>query len=334
MRHILSGLFLLSFGALTTLGPAAQAAEKDPFEGLSFCEVHNNYTRWVYELHDKTDGPSAIVDQVEKNFADEYVEGLRTGKLVRPSVAHVPVPLAQQGGEVVVRYDESLRSLSLSGAGVVASSEYRLDSTRHDGLRLELHGSSGTLFIDKSVSRAGLKELYIFVHGENNSVILNGSSPCTLVDGGREHTHQPLKIDASGQSHPYTQGGEITTSCINTIYGGDSHDTLYGSDACGDDIYGRKGNDTIFGLAGFDRLHGEEDSDTSYGNTGTDCLYPGSNNYRDYLYGGRDNDKLASGGWSSPEYCYGDEGEDICMTACYFKSSCERGSYGTISCSR
>ncbi len=92
-------------------------------------------------------------------------------------------------------------------------------------------------------------------------------------------------------------------SPIATCYGTEEADTIYGSDdpdlihgLGGDDyIFTNAGQDTVFGNTGNDDIYGEAGSDTLRGNRGNDRLRDREgNNDVDQLFGGRDNDILAS----------------------------------------
>ncbi len=77
----------------------------------------------------------------------------------------------------------------------------------------------------------------------------------------------------------------IGTAEPDLIYG------LGGDDGIG--AYG--GQDTVFGNTGNDFINGRNASDTLRGNRGNDLLYDrASDNDVDQLFGGRDNDRLAS----------------------------------------
>lgn len=67
-------------------------------------------------------------------------------------------------------------------------------------------------------------------------------------------------------------------------------DTLYGSDALGDEISGYDGADTLYGLKGNDLLYGGADNDVARGGGGDDTAYGGSG--ADDLRGGQGDDAL------------------------------------------
>ena len=76
----------------------------------------------------------------------------------------------------------------------------------------------------------------------------------------------------------------------NIAFGGDSADSLVGSDinALGDHLYGGGGNDTIDGKSGDDYIEGNDGGDALYGGSGRDTLIGGTGN--DSLYGGSGGD--------------------------------------------
>ncbi len=79
--------------------------------------------------------------------------------------------------------------------------------------------------------------------------------------------------------------GSVT---IGTVVGTENNDTLDGTHAVDDVIYGLGGNDTIVGYAGADTLYGGDGDDLMYGGVNDDTLIGGAGN--DYMQGNLDND--------------------------------------------
>ncbi|NJR65729.1 MAG: calcium-binding protein [Leptolyngbyaceae cyanobacterium CRU_2_3] len=90
--------------------------------------------------------------------------------------------------------------------------------------------------------------------------------------------------------------------------GGNSNETLIGSDCDNDVIYGFGGNDNLAGGLGEDLLFGGDGDDVIRGDLnkpGDADTYVGDS---DILYGGKGNDRL--GGKGGSDKLYGDDGDD------------------------
>jgi hypothetical protein len=306
-RPLLGLLAVLSSSALA----ASPSEVQDPFGGKTFCQFKSEYLEQALGTLSPTLEKQELV---ELSFSDMYLEGLRSGVLVRPSVSSLQVPLSA-GGSVVLSSPTPGALTLQDETGASLGSLVVPQTPGQRRLRLDLIGS-GQLSIDKSVSQADLEELDLFVYGEDVSITTSAVLPCLLVDGGREHSKGPLKFDGSAA----IPDDGLTAQCGVELSGTSGPDTLAGT-GCDDNINGGAGNDIIYGYGGNDRLWGSGNNDILYGNDGNDSVVGGTYDYAiDWLYGGQFDDTIAG---QAGDNCYGDLGRDTCRTTCSTFSGCE-----------
>lgn len=154
--------------------------------------------------------------------------------------------------------------------------------------------NDGTLFLNDTTGRYGLKELHGVEHVEFESGLTNSVSQLPLIGGFFGGVGEVLtsgftvtsgKLDYEGlfgRDKAYStalQGSQLA----DTLKGGSGRDLIFGMD----------GNDRLEGGAGNDLLHGGNGNDTLLGGSGVDQLYGGAGN--DVLIGGQGNDLLSGG---------------------------------------
>ncbi|MCC1493200.1 VCBS domain-containing protein [Cognatishimia sp. F0-27] len=93
----------------------------------------------------------------------------------------------------------------------------------------------------------------------------------------------------------FATGGAGTDTIINVenVFGGASHDTIYGTNQHGNRLEGSNGDDTMYGLSGRDTLLGGNSEDRLFGGNDVDRLFGGAQD--DYLDGGAGTDFLTGG---------------------------------------
>jgi Ca2+-binding RTX toxin-like protein len=180
----------------------------------------------------------------------------------------------------------------------------------------------------------------VILNGETNNsdsqdtVKLSGSLTPDMVEFGYDVARNgnarywddiQLKIKATGETlqivnwlidesyqiekFVFSNGSVITAADINDtirLIGTDSAETLFGSGAFGDRIYGNGGNDNVYGNGGNDELHGGDGDDDLFGGNGNDTIN-GDSGYD--ILNGQDGDDVLDGG-ADYDRLYGDGGND------------------------
>ncbi|AZE04297.1 calcium-binding protein [Pseudomonas chlororaphis] len=160
-------------------------------------------------------------------------------------------------------------------AGGVGDDKVFLQGTvsSYEAVRL----SDGSLFLNDTGGRYGLKELHDVEHVEFEGLLGQALTPAYTV------TSSKLNFEGLfGSDKSYAKATEGTQLA----------DLLKGT-AGRDLIFGQGGDDLIEGGAGHDLLHGGSGNDTLLGGSGNDALYGGAQN--DILVGGLGNDTLSGG---------------------------------------
>jgi Ca2+-binding RTX toxin-like protein len=104
-----------------------------------------------------------------------------------------------------------------------------------------------------------------------------------------------LTGSAAGGDTLYGNAGSDKIYAVGTVgelvYGGDNSDSIVGSDA-GDTLYGGSGNDSIWGGAGDDFIYGQANGDSLWGEDGDDYFGGNIDNYTDRVDGGNGTDSV------------------------------------------
>ncbi|ETX26985.1 calcium-binding protein [Roseivivax isoporae] len=116
--------------------------------------------------------------------------------------------------------------------------------------------------------------------GAGNDVLVGGPGTDTLNGGSgddqilyyREPGALGVFVDLGAGTATDRSGARDRLLSIERVYGSDVNDTLNGSDATGDFLFGRGGNDGISGRGGSDTLIGNDGDDTLAGGAGEDHL--------------------------------------------------------------
>ncbi|AJO77810.1 type I secretion target [Pseudomonas sp. MRSN 12121] len=154
--------------------------------------------------------------------------------------------------------------------------------------------SDGSLFLNDTSGRYGLKELHGVEHVEFETSLANALGDLPIVGGLFGSVGQVLTPAYTVTSGKLDYEGLFGAdkSYARATEGTQLADTLKGT-AARDLIFGQGGNDRLEGGAGNDLLHGGDGNDVLLGGSGDDALYGGAQN--DVLVGGQGNDTLSGG---------------------------------------
>ncbi|EPX78513.1 S8 family serine peptidase [Salipiger mucosus] len=146
------------------------------------------------------------------------------------------------------------------------------------------------------------------LEGEAGSDVLAGGSHSDTLHGGLgddvmdgeggydtalfSGIYAPIYINLEAGSASGGAGTDVLSN-LEHVFGGASHDTIYGTNAHGNRLEGSAGNDTIYGLDGRDTILGGNSDDRLYGGDDVDKLLGGAQD--DFLDGGGGTDFLTGG---------------------------------------
>ncbi|MGC5700594.1 calcium-binding protein [Pseudomonas sp. NFXW11] len=160
----------------------------------------------------------------------------------------------------------------------------------YEAIRLQ----DGSLFLNDTSGRYGLKELHGVEHVEFESGLGNSLGQLPWIGGAISGIGELLTpaYTVTGGKLVYEGLWGADKSYSKALEGSSGNDLLTGGSGR-DLIFGLDGDDRIDGGAGNDLLHGGNGNDVLLGGSGHDELYGGAGN--DVLIGGSGNDLLSGG---------------------------------------
>ena len=121
--------------------------------------------------------------------------------------------------------------------------------------------------------------------GDGNDTLQGGAGADSLVGGNGtdfiDYSTSGAAVTVNLQTSTASGGdatGDIIGTGIEGILGSNWNDTLTGSDAVANILYGGSGNDSLFGRGGNDTLYGGAGTDIIWGGTGADFVDAGDGN--------------------------------------------------------
>lgn len=209
--------------------------------------------------------------------------------------------------EAAVSVDAGLMTIQ----GSCFDDEIEITRTDSGGVILSIDGNVQTL--------SGVTAIEVHGNEGNDTITVSGRVPSSLFgdDGddtifgsaGPDHIEGGIGMDnlngREGVDTIYASGPGMADTAGNTIQGGRSNDTIFGSNFA-DTIFGGEANDMIFAFGGDDDIFGGQGADTIFGAAGNDVIRAGES--ADEVFGGPGDDIIVGGlGFDT---LYGNDGND------------------------
>lgn len=228
--------------------------------------------------------------------------------------------------ETVVTVDSGLMTVQ----GSCFDDEISITRTDTGVVNITIDGVAQTL--------SGVSAIEVFGNEGDDTISVNGRVPSSLFgnegddtifgSAGPDYIEGGIGMDnlngREGVDTIYASAPGLADTAGNTIQGGRSNDTIYGSNFNDtllggeandtiyafdgdDDIFGGQGADVIFGAGGNDVIRAGESADEVFGGTGDDIIIGGLG--FDTLYGNAGNDTIFGG--DGQDMLFGGTGNDI-----------------------